>query len=155
MPPLGLQKPKTKGKKPKWKPQRPKWRPKRKSRPRKAKMKEMKAQNVKSSKMKPGLALLNSYMRQRQNGPCLGFRGLGFRASPLRTRCQSHARMAPPSHLKGVGVAAYRRCQRWWSGVTFGMCCPNELGQHLLFPPTCRFAGGHPTFRLLGFRASP
>ena len=32
-----------------------------------------------------------------------------FRASPLRTRCQSHAWMAPPTHLKGVRVAAYGR----------------------------------------------
>ena len=30
-----------------------------------------------------------------------------------------------------------------------------ELGQLLLFPPTCCLAGGHPNFHLLGFRASP
>ena len=34
-------------------------------------------------------------------------KSLGFRASPVRTRCQSHAWIAPPTHLKGAGVASY------------------------------------------------
>ena len=75
----------------------------------------------------------------------LGFRVLGFRASPLRTRRQSHARMAPPTHLKGVGVAAYSSCC-WSKGVTLGEVVPRAGPTSFLLPPLCRTAGKPPTF---------
>ena len=62
--------------------------------------------------------------------------------------------MAPPTHLKGVGVAAYHRGGWWW--VLPLRTLSQDLGQHLSFSPhTAVRQASHPNFHLLGFRASP
>ena len=66
--------------------------------------------------------------------------------SSSRARSVSHAWMAPPTHLKGVRVAAYHSIGDDGRVSPLDRLCPSAGPTPFFLPPLCRTAGKPPKF---------